>query len=436
MDRKQLVVERTRTIFADRLDDVIHMVRHDRQDLRGWEEPAHVRAVLRRGVREGASDLYTESASTSVGVIDSEFARRAGEPERGQQREGVGQLLEAGLSGLEKIRQSFNPDLTPEERLGVECVLALYGRPAVLVSEEHLASVPPFWNVLEDQREQVEMSARGVGRIELFGHPEYDWAGTAFLVNETTLMTARRTVEIFAEYRNNGWQFRPGISAWMNYGCQYQRVSSAGYRVRNIIGVHDQYDLAFLEVEPPQYGQGSCPTPLALASQPPPATDGRPVYMIGYPVFDARRNEPQPIQRIFRDVYNVKRVQPGLLRGTFQFREVQLLRNDCSLLGCSGGSCIVDLETHQVIGIQQTSRYLETGTSIPLWFLRNDPLFQRAGVTFAEANWNDLQNTTSQLERLARSRFWGEVRNTISGMYQRAFGSTPPPGPGFPRPNY
>ena len=53
MDRKQLVVERTRALFAERLDDVLHMVRQDRQDLRGWEEPAHVRAVLRRSIRAG-----------------------------------------------------------------------------------------------------------------------------------------------------------------------------------------------------------------------------------------------------------------------------------------------------------------------------------------------------------------------------------------------
>ena len=51
MDRNQQVVERTRTIFAERLDDVLHMVRQDRQDLRGWEEPAHLRAVVRRSIR-------------------------------------------------------------------------------------------------------------------------------------------------------------------------------------------------------------------------------------------------------------------------------------------------------------------------------------------------------------------------------------------------
>src|SRR5262249_56617140 len=154
------------------------------------------------------------------------------EPDRGQQREGVGQVLEAALSGLEKVRQQANPDLTADERLGLECVLLLYGRPAVLVQQDRLAGVPPLWNVLEDQREDIEMAQRGVGRIELYGHPEYDWAGTAFLVSETALMTTRRTAEYFIESRGDDWQFRPGITAWMDYGSDYQRVSHPGHPVR------------------------------------------------------------------------------------------------------------------------------------------------------------------------------------------------------------
>ena len=125
-----------------------------------------------------------------------------------------------------------------------------------------LASVPPFWNVLEDQREDIEMAQRGVGRIELLGHPEFDWAGTGFLVSDDVLMTTRRTAELFAENRNDNWQFRPGITAWMDYRSAYQDVASAGYRVRDVIGVHEHYDLALLEVEPPQVN-GSAPVPLA-----------------------------------------------------------------------------------------------------------------------------------------------------------------------------
>src|SRR4051794_21181483 len=151
MDRNQQVVERTRAIFAERLDDVLHMVRQDRQDLRGWEEPAHLRAVVRRAVREGGEGYET----TEVGVAEPECVRAAGEPDRGQQREGIGQLLEAGAQALERIGQDRQPQLTPAERLGLECVLLIYGRPAVLVNNGRLASVPAFWNQLEDQREDI-----------------------------------------------------------------------------------------------------------------------------------------------------------------------------------------------------------------------------------------------------------------------------------------
>jgi hypothetical protein len=414
MDRKQLVVERVREVFGDRLDDVRHMVQQDRQELRGWEEPAHVRAAMRRSVQEGNETEFAE-----VTVAELELGRRAGEPDRGQQREGVGHLLEAGSAGLEKMARNASAELTFPERLGLECVLLLYGRPAVLLREGRLAGVPPFWNILEDQREDVEMAQRGVGRIELLGHPEFDWAGTAFLVGENTLLTTRRTAELFIDNQGGSWQFRPGITSWMNYRSEFQGVPSAGYRVRGIVGVHDVYDLAVLEVESPQANDGA---PLSLAALPPPQLDGRPVYLVGYPARDARRNEPELITRIFRDVYNVKRVQPGLLRGGFQFRDVQFLRHDCALLGQSSGSCIVDLETHQVLGLHLAGRYLETSTAIPLWALRDDPLFRRAGINFNEATSGALEATAQQIERLARTRYWSELRNNIATLYQRAFG--------------
>ncbi len=421
MDGKQLIVQRAREFFADRLDDVLHMVRQDRQELRGWEEPAHLRAVVRRTIVEGVNADPEEMSSVALAVGD--FGRSAGEPDRGQQREAIGQLLEAGAVALEKLIGTHMPDLTAPEVMGLETVLLFYARPQLLVSQGRLASVPPLWNVLEDQREDIEMISRGVGRIELFGHPEYDWAGTGFLVNETTLMTTRRTAELFSENRgNNNWQFRPGITTWMNYRSQYQRVATAGYQVRGIIGVHEQYDLALLSVEPPQQTNFS-PMPLALAALPPRQLEGRPVYTVGYPVRDARRPEPEMLARVFRDVYNVKRVQPGFLRGTLNFRDIQLLQHDCAPLGQLNGSCVVDLETHQVLGLQLSSRYLEIGTAIPLWLLRDDPLLRRAGVTFAEASYQQVQQMSEQLERLSRSRYWTEVQSTINNLYRRAFGN-------------
>jgi len=117
----------------------------------------------------------------------------------------------------------------------------------------------------------------------------------------------------------------------------------------------------------------------------------------------------------------VKRVQPGKLRGTLQFRDIHLLQHDCGPLGHSAGAAIIDLETHQVLGMQLYSRYLDMGTAIPLWVLRDDPLLREAGVTFVEATSQQLKTTTSQIERLARSRYWSEVRELINAMYNRAF---------------
>jgi hypothetical protein len=421
MDRRQLVVQRARELFADRLEDVVHMVRRDRQELRGWEEPAHLRTVVRRSNRERAA---VGPESQEVAIAEMEFGRTA-EPERGQQREAIGQLLEGGAAALEKVCRGSGPELSAEELLGLECVVLLYARPAVLVSQGRLGAAPPFWNVLEDQRDDIEVAQRGVGRIELFGHPEYDWAGTGFLVNETCLLTTRSTAELFIENRGSQWQFRPGITAWMDYRSQYPPVASAGYRVRGVFGVHDQFDLALLEVEPPQ-PNGGAPTPVILAAQPPAQLEGRQAYLVGYPIRDARRNEPEAIARVFRDVYNVKRLQPGRLRGCLQFREVQLLQHDCAPLGQLAGGCLIDLETHQVLGIHLTGRYLETGVAIPAWTLRNDPLLRRAGVTFAEATFDDLGRVNRQIERLARSRYWNEARSTISNLYQRAFGTHQP----------
>jgi hypothetical protein len=426
MDRRQMVVQRAREFFGERLADVLLMVRQDRQELRGWQEPAHVRAVVRRTIREGREGAEAGEALARTGLIDSEFARTAAEPDRGQQREATGQLLEAGAGALEKAARNAAGELNPEEVLGLECILLLYARPALLVSDNSLGSVPPFWNVLEDQREEVELAQRGVGRIELLGHPEYDWAGTGFLVNDGVLMTSRRVAELFIENQAGRWLFRPGITTWMSYRSRYQGVSDAGYRVRGIIGVHDVYDVALLEVERPQ-ANGAAPSPLALAAQAPPYLDGRPAYLIGYPVRDARRNEPEVIARIFREVYNVKRVQPGLLRGTLSFHQVQLLRHDCGPLGQNAGAPILDLETHQVLGLQTTGRYLEQGTAVPLFVLRDDPLLRQAGVTFAQATSQDRQMLLEQVERLARSRLWNEARETIGQLYQRAFGTQPNP---------
>ncbi len=419
MEREQLVIQRAREFFDGRLDEVLQIVRQDREELRGWQEPAPLRAALRRSVQEGQAN---DNGPVSAAVMETELGRAAGEPGKGEQREALGELLEAGAAALKKLLASLTPEMSSDELFGLECVLLLYGRPGLLVSRGRLAPTPAFWRVLDAQRADVELAQRGVGRIELVGHPDFDWAGTGFLVGETCLMTTRSVAQVFSERTNrDDWQFRPGISAWMDYQPEYQHPPSATYRLRSVLGVHEEYDLAVLEVEPPQQQHGPL-SPLALASEAPTNLNGRPVYLIGYPVRDGRRNEPERIARVFRDDYNVKRIQPGVLRGVETFGGLHLLRHDCAQLGRMAGSCIVDLETHRILGLQVSGRYLENGTAVPLWMLRDDPLLAKCNVNFAKATSEDLAAVTSQIERLSRTRHWPELRATVTKMYEQAFG--------------
>jgi hypothetical protein len=100
---------------------------------------------------------------------------------------------------------------------------------------------------------------------------------------------------------------------------------------------------------------------------------------VGYPAADGRRNDPDEMQRIFAGVYNVKRLQPGEVRSVDGTRLV----HDCSTLGGNSGSCVVDLETAEVVGLHFGGRYLQGNNAVPLWTLADDPLLRSAGVTIA-----------------------------------------------------
>ena len=357
MDRRQMVAQRAREYFGERLEDVVHMIRQDRQDMRGWEEPAHLRAVLRGGVRERGV-RYREAAETALAAV--EIGRAAGEPDRGQQREAIGQILEAGSNGLEKVLRNQVHDIQSEELLGLESVLLLTVGPpssSIRISSAASRRSGTSWKI---SREEIEMaqaasaasSFTGI-RIRL-GRHRFPRQRADAHDDPPHRRTLRR--EPLRQLAVPPPASPPGWTTALS-------KPPAGYRVRNIIGVHDNYDLALLEVEPPQNSPGA-PMPLAVAAQWPTRIEGRQVYLVGYPVRDARRNEPETITRIFRDVYNVKRVQPGVLRGTMQFRDIQLLQHDCAPLGQSCGGAIFDLETQQVLGMQLYSRYLECGTAI------------------------------------------------------------------------
>jgi endonuclease G len=123
---------------------------------------------------------------------------------------------------------------------------------------------------------------------------------------------------------------------------------------------------------------GSEPLPLAMA-EPRPFV-GRRVFAIGHPIADF--GTPLAIiERIFGDpaLLGTKRFSPGTV---MQWSDDKTFQHDASTLPGSSGSCIVDFESNEVIGIHFAGQYHDANYAVPLWRYSTDPVLAEAGVVF------------------------------------------------------
>ncbi|HET6352777.1 serine protease [Streptomyces sp.] len=335
-------------------------------DLR--EVAQRVREGLWREFPESSQELPAEEQPS--GQI-SQFAQ--------QERDRV---LSAGANGLEKLADGREDEISDDESFGMEAIVLLEGRPAILVQNQDFAPQDGDWAVLDGHRAAIRESIARVGRVEVSGHASLDWIGTAFLVGPDTVMTNRHVAAEFARGDGTGWTFQQGMSARIDVAEEYgalPAISEPAYEITEVIGIHPDVDMALLRVLPTAGGT-TLPTPLAVAADAPADLPGRPVYCVGYPAYDGRRNEPESMRRIFMDIYNVKRLQPGT---TTELRPEQtVMMHDCSTLGGNSGSPVFDLTDHRVLGLHFGGRYGFGNYAVPLFQLVDDPLLHRADVNF------------------------------------------------------
>jgi hypothetical protein len=308
-------------------------------------------------------------------------------------------LLEAGAHAIDKLEQE-GPDaqLDPEQQSGLEAIVLVVARPAILMHEGEFGEAPPPWaEILEPYRPSITQASPRIGRIEVNGLPQVPYGGTGFLVAEDVVMTNCHVAMLFAQTAADAqWSLKPGVGSSIAFldepDLRKPTDPLPGFDVTEVIGIHDKLDLALLRVEPQADG-GALPEPLTVMSQDPGPLESRRIYVLGYPAPDWRND--QAVQRaIFGDRYYVKRLQPGTVMATPQTAAVRfspcssgatpddVLFHDASTLGGNSGSAVVDLDTNQVIGLHFAGSYLEYNQAVALWKLTDDPLLARAGVNF------------------------------------------------------
>ena len=290
-------------------------------------------------------------------------------------------ILSDGVAGLTKLHAGRDDELDDAERLGLRAIVLQEGRPAIVVRGGDFGDPPALWSHLAERRARIRDVIARAGRVELEGHPDHDWVGTASLVAPTTLMTNRHVAQRFCRRKRRGWVFRTGMRSRIDFLREQGSAATLEFEITEAIGIHEDHDLALLRVEPTSRDGRPLPEPLALAGAAPGHLLGREVYLVGYPMADETRNEPAAIRRIFASVFDVKRLQPGRTVGYAPARSA--IEHDCSTLGGNSGSPLVDLESNLVIGLHFGGVYEVGNYAVPLWTLAGDSLLEAGGIEFA-----------------------------------------------------
>jgi V8-like Glu-specific endopeptidase len=290
------------------------------------------------------------------------------------------EVAEHGVEAMRKMQvEGPDAEFTPEEVLGLEAIILIEGRPPILIQDGRFFPPPSQWAHLEGYRTSIEPTFRSVGRVEATGLPGLPFVGTGFLVADDVVMTNRHVAEVFSNQGAGGeWSFKSGMTARIDYAEEMGSLTPAEFAFTEVIGVHDTHDLALFRVENTSPGGAAAPTPLTVASTPPAVTNE--VFVVGYPAADPNEPDPEMMRRLFSNVYNVKRFQPGVITRLLDVKR-QLL-HDCSTLGGNSGSCVIDLQMNQVVGLHFAGSYREANYAVALWQLADDPLLTSAGVNF------------------------------------------------------
>ena len=266
--------------------------------------------------------------------------------------------------------QAFDQDLA------IETIVNRYGRPVLLIEGTTWkmdAAEAAVWaeRLGSDAVKNALASViPAVGRIEVENH-ELSWLGTGWLVAEDVIITNRHVAREFAQRgsgADSGFVFRQGhlnpssrMSARVDFREEYRGNEHNQFNVIDILHIEgdDGPDMALLKVERKNATETSLAAPLRLATKA--AIPNQYVATVGYPALDSRIPDQQLVRRLFGDVYDVKRLAPGQIKGS----STDEITHDCSTLGGNSGAPISDLESGEVFGLHYAGLYLRSNYGVP-----------------------------------------------------------------------
>ncbi len=252
----------------------------------------------------------------------------------------------------------------------LEAIVMRHGYPSLLISDgDYEKPKLKVWQErLDPNRKEIKDVIQGVGRVELVGHPDAKWVGTCWLVDEQTLVTNRHVADFFTDIKRNGKiSIQRGVKAYVDFREEHLSQEELEYLIASVSFIEQaerDIDMALMKLDPNAVKSLKLqPIPIAKTHE-----NSEFIGVVGYPARDSR-NPIQDMSRIFKDIYNVKRLAPGKVMDPKARSKV--FTHNCTTLGGNSGSIVFDIATGEAIGLHFAGSALDANYAVNTHWLKD-----------------------------------------------------------------
>ena len=281
------------------------------------------------------------------------------------------QLVQEGLHGADfnKTLESIGGGKIVAGEMNIlEAIILAEGRPPLFVKNDQyeIPKVEELKNRLAPYQDKLNTAIKSVARIDVSNHPNFDYFGTAWMIDEDIMITNRHVAGLFAYRHGHSFYIRTdpfgkSLNTKVDFREEYQQsLPPIEIRVKSVLHIEpagsNHPDVAILQVERDR----RLPDPIKItANLPLPFED---ISVIGYPAKDGFRNDASIMRSLFGDIYQVKRLSPGKVAAVLD--DHFIFAHDCTTLGGSSGSVVIRNLTGEALGLHFGGSFMENNFAV------------------------------------------------------------------------